>query len=132
MRQYQGRLPKHTLPIAIDEFDNLFLVSLARGTTGRILFWDHESEGTDASLALIAHGIKQFLGMLEPDKVSVFEIATITFRGGEVSRRVLPQRIFSLDRDSVVAVDELRAGERVLEFGKRRIVADVKMTSERH
>src|SRR5689334_5929034 len=42
LKQYSGRIPPHTFPIASDEFDNLIMISRRRGSANQILFWDHE------------------------------------------------------------------------------------------
>jgi len=41
---YAGRVPSWLLPVASDEYGNLFAVSLRQQDNGSVWFWDHEEE----------------------------------------------------------------------------------------
>jgi hypothetical protein len=69
---YKGRLPEWLLPVAADEFGNLFAVSLRDDDRGTVWFWDHEEEAdedeppTEENLEYRAPDWQTFLDSLEP------------------------------------------------------------------
>jgi cell wall assembly regulator SMI1 len=69
---YAGRLPNWLLPVASDEYGNLFAISLRDRDNGSVWFWDHEREAdedeapTEANLTSRAPDWKSFLDSLEP------------------------------------------------------------------
>jgi cell wall assembly regulator SMI1 len=44
---YAGRVPAWLLPVAQDEYGNLFAVSLRPRDNGSVWFWDHEEEADE-------------------------------------------------------------------------------------
>jgi cell wall assembly regulator SMI1 len=44
---YQGRIPTWLLPVAQDEYGNLFTISLRSQDNGSVWFWDHEEEANE-------------------------------------------------------------------------------------
>ncbi len=54
---YKGRVPRSCIPIASDPFGNQICIN----SKGQIHFWDHELEGSDNSLKLIANDFDGFL-----------------------------------------------------------------------
>jgi cell wall assembly regulator SMI1 len=44
---YQGRVPPWLLPIAQDEYGNLFAISLRSQDNGSVWYWDHEEEANE-------------------------------------------------------------------------------------
>lgn len=44
---YAGRVPNWLLPVASDEYGNLFAVSLRQQDNGSVWFWDHEEEADE-------------------------------------------------------------------------------------
>ncbi|PSL55850.1 SMI1/KNR4 family protein SUKH-1 [Saccharothrix carnea] len=44
---YRGRVPEWLLPVANDEYGNLFCVSLRDSDMGAVWFWDHEEEADE-------------------------------------------------------------------------------------
>jgi hypothetical protein len=46
---YSGRVPDWLLPVADDEYGNLFCISLRDTDRGSVWFWDHEQEAGDGS-----------------------------------------------------------------------------------
>jgi SMI1 / KNR4 family (SUKH-1) len=131
LEQYSARIPPGTFPIAIDEFDNLVLMSRHRGSTNQILFWDHEKEPKGGVPLYVAANLDEFLALLEEDEVQECDIATITFESGEICRRVLPSKFLSKDRNAVVDVRDTKVGERIEEFGVTKTIAKIKYTRER-
>jgi hypothetical protein len=130
IKQYTNRIPANTMPIAIDEFDNLVLMSQDPGSVGRILFWDHEQEKSGAAPSSVASTLEEFLNTLRADKPVEREVATITFADGESCRRVLPARFRSLDRDAVIDVRDARLGERIKEFGVIKTIQKIEYSRE--
>ena len=130
LEQYAARIPPATFPIAIDEFDNLVLIS-RQGSTNQILFWDHEKEPKGGTPSYVAANLKEFLELLEEDEVEECDIATITFKSGETCRRVLPSKFFSKDRNTVVEVRDTNVGERIEEFGVVKTIARIEYSRER-
>lgn len=128
---YHGRIPERTFPIASDEFDNLILVSQQRGSTNHVLFWDHEKESSRKTVTLIAENLKSFLATLKSDEIVEYQIATITFYDGEVERRIVPSKLMSLDRNKVIDIQEAKAGERIVEFGVKKRIRDIRYTMEK-
>ena len=47
LRTYEGRVPSWLLPVADDEYGNLFAVSLRPDDLGTVWFWDHEDEADE-------------------------------------------------------------------------------------
>jgi len=131
LEEYQSRLPKNTFPIAVDEFDNLVLISRQRGTTNQILFWDHEKERQRNPTVFVAANLIEFLTRLEEDKVEQCDVATITFDDGETCRRVLPSKFFSKDRNNVIEVRDCQIGEQIEEFGESKTIARIEFSREK-
>jgi cell wall assembly regulator SMI1 len=44
---FHGRVPAWLLPVAQDEYGNLFAISLRDGDFGSVWFWDHEEEADE-------------------------------------------------------------------------------------
>jgi len=69
---YNGRVPEWLLPVAEDEFGNLFAISTRDDDFGSVWFWDHEEEAdegeppTEDNLRLRAPDWQSFLTSLEP------------------------------------------------------------------
>ncbi len=131
MEQYADRIPGGTFPIAVDEFDNLLLISQNRGSARQILFWDHEKEIKGGAPLFVATNLSEFLALLKGDKVKECEIATITFESGDTCRRVLPSRFFSKDRNAVVEVRDAKVGEHIEEFGAIKTIAKIEYSKNR-
>ncbi len=131
LQDYAGRIPTYSFPIANDEFDNLILLSRKRGVTDRIFFWDHEAEPRGGALIEIAPNLRHFLRMLEEDKVIEYNMATIAFVDGEKFRRILPAKLFSIDRNAAVDVREARVGERINDFGVTRTISAIEFSREK-
>jgi hypothetical protein len=128
---YRGRIPDSAFPIAADQFDNLIVISRARGSKNQVLFWDHEQELHNGPLSPVAKNLASFLKMLEPDTLVTHDIATMTYADGTTVRRVLPFRVVSLDRNKkVVGLEELSIGERFDDFGEIRTVAHIVFSKE--
>lgn len=131
LRRYAGRIPPTTFPIAIDEFNNLVLISRQRGSVNQVLFWDHEKELDDDKPARIATNLKAFLELLEVDQVREIEIATITFRNGETCRLEPSARFFSKDRNAVIEIRDAKIGERIEDFGEKKTIVCIVYSRER-
>jgi|GEM_PF-793805 len=74
---YSGRLPKDTLPIARDSCGNLWLLAVARESSGSVFFWDHGSYNTfdETDLAnwpRVAASFEEFYG-----KLSAYDSAAV-------------------------------------------------------
>lgn len=69
---YDNRVPSWLLPVAQDEYGNLFAVSLRDRDSGSVWFWDHEEEAdedeppTGDNLSYRAADWQSFLAGLEP------------------------------------------------------------------
>ena len=69
---YADRVPYWLLPVASDQFGNLFAVSLRDEDNGSVWFWDHEEEAdegeppTEANIKLMAPDWPTFLRSLQP------------------------------------------------------------------
>ena len=69
---YADRVPYWLLPVASDQFGNLFAVSLRDEDNGSVWFWDHEEEAdeneppTEANIKLMAQDWPTFLRSLQP------------------------------------------------------------------
>lgn len=69
---YADRVPEWLLPVASDEYGNLFALSLRDGDRGSVWFWDHEEEAdegeppTEDNIELRAPDWPTFLASLEP------------------------------------------------------------------
>ena len=69
---YADRVPYWLLPVASDEFGNLFAVSLRDEDNGSVWFWDHEQEAdedeppTEDNIKLMAPDWPTFLASLQP------------------------------------------------------------------
>lgn len=69
---YADRVPPWLVPVAEDEYGNLFAISLRDEDKGSVWFWDHEGEGdeddlpTDDNIELRAKDWPGFLASLEP------------------------------------------------------------------
>jgi len=69
---YAGRVPRWLLPVAEDEYGNLFAVSLREQDNGSVWFWDHEEEADEGeppredNLTYRADDWPSFLAGLEP------------------------------------------------------------------
>jgi hypothetical protein len=131
LQQYAARIPPGTFPIAIDEFDNLVLISRQRGSANQILFWDHEKEPKGGMSLNVAANLREFLELLEEDELEECDIATITFESGETCRRVLPSKFFSKDRNAVIEVRDPKVGECIEEFGVMKTIAKIEYSRER-
>jgi hypothetical protein len=69
---YSSRVPDWLLPVASDEFGNLFAISTRDEDLGSVWFWDHEEEAdegeppTEENLRYRAPDWQSFLNGLEP------------------------------------------------------------------
>jgi cell wall assembly regulator SMI1 len=69
---YADRVPYWLLPVASDQFGNLFAVSLRDEDNGSVWFWHHEEEAdedeppTEANIKLMAPDWPTFLHSLQP------------------------------------------------------------------
>lgn len=69
---FAGRVPDWLLPVARDEYGNLFAVSLRDEDRGSVWFWDHEQEvdedeaPTEDNLTRVAGDWPAFLQSLRP------------------------------------------------------------------
>ncbi|MEU8184886.1 SMI1/KNR4 family protein [Micromonospora sp. NPDC049044] len=70
---YDGRVPTWLLPVARDEYGNLFTISLRDIDNGSVWFWNHEEEEMDDDLppteddiTRVADSWPQFLDGLAP------------------------------------------------------------------
>jgi cell wall assembly regulator SMI1 len=69
---FHNRMPVWLLPVADDEFGNLFAISLRSEDLGSVWFWDHEKEAdegelpTEDNLELKATDWFSFLDSLQP------------------------------------------------------------------
>jgi hypothetical protein len=69
---YAGRAPSWLLPVASDEYGNLFAISVRDEDDGSVWFWDHEREAeedeppTEENLTYRAKDWQAFLDSLEP------------------------------------------------------------------
>jgi cell wall assembly regulator SMI1 len=69
---YADRVPRWLLPVASDEFGNLFAISLREEDRGSVWFWDHEEEADEGAppsednLEYKAPDWPTFLAGLEP------------------------------------------------------------------
>jgi hypothetical protein len=131
LEEYVGRIPPRTFSIADDEFDNLVLMSQQRGSTGQVLFWDHEKELSGGQPKYVAANLKAFLGMLEEDNIVEYHIATITYANGRTQRVALPSNCWSKDRNAAVEVRQLRIGEQINDFGVIRKIRKIEYSRER-
>jgi hypothetical protein len=64
---YDERVPGWLLPVASDEYGNLFAVSLREPDNGSVWFWDHEEEadeGEPPSEENIEYKAKDWLSFL--------------------------------------------------------------------
>ena len=72
LRTYAGRVPTWLLPVADDEYGNLFAVSLRPEDKGSVWFWDHEGEADEGeppredNLTYKAEDWPSFLNGLQP------------------------------------------------------------------
>jgi len=132
LEQYAGRIPEKNFLIAIDEFDNLLLISQQWGAGNQVLFWDHDREITGNTTTHVAPNLRAFLEMLREDNIKEFDIATIKFEDGTIHRRVLPFRYFSFTKNAPTDVKELTIGEQVRDSGFTRAVAAIEYSKERH
>jgi hypothetical protein len=72
LKVYAGRLPPWLLPVADDEYGNLFAISLRHEDPGSVWFWDHEEEAdedeppTEDNIRPLAPDWVAFLDSLEP------------------------------------------------------------------
>jgi cell wall assembly regulator SMI1 len=72
LQVYEGRVPPWLLPVASDEYGNLFAVSLRESDLGSVWFWDHEQEAdegeppTEDNIELRAPSWTEFLESLQP------------------------------------------------------------------
>lgn len=73
---YAGRVPAWLLPVAQDEYGNLFAVSLRPEDNGSLWFWDHEEEADEGeppaedNIQRKADSWSQFLNQLTPPPVA--------------------------------------------------------------
>lgn len=69
---YRGRVPEWLLPVANDEYGNLFCLSLRASDEGSVWFWDHEEEADEGeppaedNLTFKAETWPRFLASLRP------------------------------------------------------------------
>lgn len=66
---YAGRLPSWMLPVAGDDFGNLFALSLRPEDHGSVWFWDHDLEDdppTEAPLTFKSPDWESFMQSLQP------------------------------------------------------------------
>jgi cell wall assembly regulator SMI1 len=69
---FHGRVPAWLLPVAQDEYGNLFAISLRDSDRGSVWFWDHEEEADEGeppsedNIELRAADWDQFLQQLQP------------------------------------------------------------------
>jgi cell wall assembly regulator SMI1 len=69
---YDGRVPDWLLPVADDEYGNLYAISLRPQDNGAVWFWDHEEEAdegdppTEDNLHYKAADWQDFLSNLNP------------------------------------------------------------------
>jgi len=63
--RYKDRIPAGFLPIGIDPFGNLILLTVAGQNRGSIYFWDHENEGKVPTLANMFLIGNSFTGFIE-------------------------------------------------------------------
>ena len=67
-----GRVPQWLLPVAMDEYGNIFAVSLRADDFGSVWFWDHEEEAdedeppTEDNIQFKTSGWNAFLASLQP------------------------------------------------------------------
>lgn len=72
---YAGRVPSWLLPVANDEYGNLFCLSLRESDRGSVWFWDHEEEAdedespSEGNLTPGAANWSAFLASLRPVSV---------------------------------------------------------------
>jgi len=69
---YLGRMPASVIPIASDPFGNAICIGISGCEAGKIIFWDHDLEGTEdeqpyfGNITLIANSFNEFLdGLFE-------------------------------------------------------------------
>lgn len=69
---FQYRVPEWLVPVARDEYGNLFALSVRGNDLGAVWFWDHEEEADEGeppstdNISRVAAGWTQFLGALNP------------------------------------------------------------------
>jgi cell wall assembly regulator SMI1 len=69
---FRGRVPAWLLPVAQDEYGNLYAISLRDSDSGSVWFWDHEEEAdedeppTEDNLTLKSPSWLDFLANLQP------------------------------------------------------------------
>ena len=72
LRTYHDRVPRWLLPVARDEYGNLYAISLRDSDSGSVWFWDHEREAdegeppTEDNIKLRAPSWTAFLEGLQP------------------------------------------------------------------
>jgi hypothetical protein len=71
-KDFEGRVPRDTLPIARDPGGSLILLGVVGERCGKILFWDRENEAPEGeppwekNVYPLADSLETFLGMLGP------------------------------------------------------------------
>jgi cell wall assembly regulator SMI1 len=69
---YNERVPNWLLPVASDEYGNLYALSLRQEDFGSVWFWDHEEEAdygeppSEENIELRAPNWNEFLAALQP------------------------------------------------------------------
>jgi len=72
LKTFSGRHPSWLLPVAQDEYGNLFCLSLRDEDFGTVWFWDHEEEAdedeppTEDNVSQIATDWRAFIERLGP------------------------------------------------------------------
>ena len=75
LNTYARRVPSWLLPVASDEYGNLFGISVRNSDSGSVWFWDHEQEAdedeppTEDNLTYRAPDWQSFLDSLRPPEV---------------------------------------------------------------
>lgn len=126
---YKRRIPSGLFPIAIDTADNLILVSTNYSKRGEVYFWDHDSEPQGTKPTRVSSSLKMFLKALKEPIARVPQLVCVKYANGKAERRAEHSRFYSIDRNTVVNVLDLRAGERVEEFGEQRVIERVERAS---
>jgi hypothetical protein len=122
---YAGRIPRDTFPIADDAGDNLVLIAQDKKRRGSILFWDHEDEMSRKPARVVSKSLRALLSKLKADEPKKLELVLIRWTDGTSERKVLPYCFVSLDRQQVVDVLDMKAGERIEEFGQSKVFKSV-------
>lgn len=130
INEYKTRIPSGNFPIACDESDNLFVI----GSDRKIYYWDHEYEGEGVAeqLSLVADSFHDFLDKLHKASKLQLTIVVLEFADGSSARRALPSKTYSKTRNKVVSVEELRAGEVIVEFGAEKTLKKTNTVTEEH